>query len=264
MAERFEELYEFARETVSSYEEKSRLDSITNLSKYNKDLHSHREFVEIGKRSNLPKHFFGAESTVTISISQSFADAVATGEVVSILDAIEENVENGNLDKFDVGDFNFQEVIIESFDHVYDPDMIFLPNSKELRMELMEWSKNGRVLWEEGNQYIMGSSKILVNWMPSSWGFQDAYIFNRNDIDVVQKQYKDVSPPDYINRVQDFDGAMGDDKLMIYLGSQFKDRPDEYELIVRSVISKPRFTGRMPKSAVKVDISSAISDLNSE
>jgi hypothetical protein len=251
-------LESFARSLVEEYEDSTKLDSISDLDDYSEIEHRNREFVQIGKRSNLPKRFFHDESTVTEPLVNQFVDSITIGEVVSVLSSIEDGVDDNEVGSFEISDFSYESLIVESFSHVYDPDMIYIPNDKDFRKELLDWRHEGRIKSKQDGLYIAGASDIKVNWMPSKWGIENILVFNSNDIHVVQKQFADADFPEYIEPVNGFDAAENDDRLMLYIGKEFKDNPDEYELFIRSIISKPRFTGYMPHSACVVELSSEL------
>lgn len=64
MTSEIEEVSSFARELVDSYEDSTELEDISNIKEYSDRQHAHREFVQIGKRSNLPKRFFRDEGVI--------------------------------------------------------------------------------------------------------------------------------------------------------------------------------------------------------
>lgn len=68
------------------------------------------------------------------SLIQQFVDSITTGEVVSILSSIRTAAEQGEIDSFEVSEFTYESIIVTSFDYVYDPDVIYIPNSKDFRM----------------------------------------------------------------------------------------------------------------------------------
>lgn len=242
-------LRSFVRETVAEYGKRTILGSISNLEIYDETRHSYRDFVQLGKRVNLPERFFYEDSaTHTASLSTSFVDSLVTSEEKFVLSGIEESVEHDQLDSYEVDEFAFDSVIIESFEYVYDADYIYIPNSKEYRMILQEWRERGRVKYEDRTQYVLGASEIEVRWMPSSWGFTDVFIFNSRDIETVQKRYVDVEFPNYIEHIRDFNAAESDDQLMVYIG-EHPEKSDEFEFFYRVVVSEPRFTGYSPYGA---------------
>ncbi len=256
MTSEIEEVRSFARELVDSYEDSTKLEEISNLEEYDDRKHSHREFVQLGKRTNLPKRFFRDEGVILKPLVQQFVDSITTGEVRSILSSIRTAAERGEIDSFEVSEFSYDEIIVTSFDHVYDPDLIYLPNSKDFRMQLHEWRNEGRIKSKEDGMYIAGASDIKVRWMPSKWGIDDILLFNRDDVNVVQKRYSDVDYPEYIDSVEGFNASKADDRLMIYLGEEFDEdeEEDEFELLIRSVISEPRLTGNMPHGATVIEL----------
>lgn len=242
-------LRSFARETVAEYDKRTVLSSISDLEIYDETRHSYRDFVQLGKRVNLPKRFFYEDSaTHTASLSTSFIDSLVTSEENFILSAIEDAVKQEQLDSYEVDEFTFNSLIVESFEYVYEADYIYIPNNKEYRMTLQEWRERGRVKYEDRSQYVLGASEIEVRWIPSSWGFTDAFLFNSGDIEVVQKRYMDAEFPNYIEHIRDFDAAESNDQLMIYIG-EHPEEPDEFEFFYRVVLSEPRFTGYRPYGA---------------
>jgi hypothetical protein len=242
-------LRSFVRETVAEYDKRTVLGSISDLEIYDETQHSYRDFIQLGKRINLPERFFYEDSaTHTASLSTSFIDSLIISEEKFVLSTIEDSVEQDQLDSYEVDEFTFGSLITESFDHVYDADYIYIPNDKEYRMILQEWRERGRVKYEDRTQYVLGASEIEVRWIPSSWGFTDAFIFNSRDIEVVQKRYVDAKIPNYIEHIRDFDAAENDDKLMVYIG-EHPEEPDEFEFFYRVVVSEPRFTGYSPHGA---------------
>ena len=256
MTSEIEEVSSFARELVDSYEDSTELEEISNLGDYDDRKHSHREFVQLGKRTNLPKRFFRDEGVVLKALIQQFVDSITTGEVVSILSSIRTAAEKGEIDSFEVSEFSYDSIIVSSFDHVYDPDIIYIPNSKDFRMQLHEWRNDGRIKSKKDGIYIAGASDIEVRWMPSKWGIDDMLLFSRDDVNVVQKRYSDADHPEYIDSVEGFNAAKADDRLMIYLGEEFDEdeEEDEFELLIRSVISEPRLTGNMPHGATVIEL----------
>lgn len=251
-----EEVSSFARELVDSYEDSTELDDVANVKKYNERKHSHREFVQIGKRSNLPKRFFRDEGVVLEPLIQQFIDSITTGEVVSVLSSIRNAAEQGEIDSFEISEFSYESIIVNSFDYVYDPDVIYIPNSKDFRIELHEWSNKGRIKSKEDGIYIAGASDIEVKWMPSKWDIDDILLFNRNNVNIAQKRYSDADYPEYINSVEGFNAAKPEDRLMVYLGEEFDEDDDEaeFELLIRSIISNPRLTGNMPHGATVIKL----------
>lgn len=260
MTTEIEEINSFAREIVNSYEEHTELDRVSNLKKYNEKNHSHREFVQVGKRTNLPKRFFQDEGVVLKPLIQQFIDSITTDEIVSILYSIRTAAEQGEIDSFEVSEFSYDSIIVNSFDHVYDPDIIYIPNSKDFRMQLHEWRNDGRIKSKEDGVYIAGASDIKVKWMPSKWDIEDIVLYNKENINVAQKRYADVNRPEYIGSVEGFNAAKPDDRLMTYLGEEFDADNDEevYELLIRSVISEPLLTGNMPHGATVINLSDEI------
>lgn len=256
MTSEIEEVSTFARELVESYEDSTELDEISNLEKYDDRKHTHREFIQLGKRTNLPKRFFRDEGVVLKPLIQQFVDSITTGEVVSILSSIRTAAEQGDIDLFEVSEFSYSSIIVTSFDHVYDPDVIYIPNSKDFRMQLHEWRNEGRIKSKDDGIYIAGASDIEVRWMPSKWGIDDILLFNRDDVNVVQKRYSDADYPEYIYSVEGFNAAKTDDRLMTYLGEEFDEDEgeDAFELLIRSVISEPRLTGNMPHGATVIEL----------
>ncbi|WP_154552726.1 hypothetical protein [Halorhabdus sp. CBA1104] len=251
-----EEVNSFSRKLVDNYEDSTELEEISDLEEYDDRKHSHREFVQLGKRINLPKRFFRDESVVLKPLIPQFVDSITTGEVISILSSIRTAAEQGEIDSFEVSDFSYDSIIVNSFDHVYEPDVIYIPNSRDFRMKLHEWRNEGRIKYKENRLYIAGASDIEVRWMPSKWGIDDMLLFNRDNINVAQKRYSDADHPEYIDSVEGFNGAKSDDRLMIYLGEEFDEDEgeDEFELLIRSVISEPRLTGNMPHGATVIEL----------
>lgn len=256
MTSEIEEVSSFARELVDGYEDSTELGEISDLEEYDDRKHSHREFVQLGKRTNLPKRFFRDESVVLKPLIQQFVDSITTGEVISTLSSIRTAAEQGEIDSFEVDEFSYDSIIVTSFEHVYDPDVIYIPNSKDFRMQLHEWRNEGRIKSKEDGIYIAGASDIEVKWMPSKWGIDDILLFNRDNINVVQKRYSDAEYPEYIDSVEGFSAAKADDRLMVYLGEEFDEEEDEeaFELLIRSVISEPRLTGNMPHGATVIKL----------
>lgn len=256
MKSEIEDVSSFARELVDSYEEHTELDDICNNQEFSERKHSHREFVQIGKRSNLPKRFFRDEGVVLEPLIQQFVDSITTGEVISILSSIRTAADQEKIDSFEASEFTYESIIVNSFDHVYDPNIIYIPNSKDFRMRLHEWQNEGRVMSKEDGIYIAGASDIEVKWMPSKWGIDDILLFNRNNVSIAQKKYSDAKYPEYIDPVEEFNAAKPDDRLMVYLGEEFDENEDEeeFELLIRSVISEPRLTGNMPYGATIIEL----------
>jgi len=246
----------FARECVDTYEDSTELGEISHLKEYEERKHSHREFVQIGKRSDLPKRFFREEGVVLEPLIQQFIDSITTGEVVSILSSIRTAAKEEEIDSFEVSEFTYDSVIVNSFDHVYNPNIIYIPNSKDFRMELHKWRGEGRIKSKEDGLYIAGASDIKVKWMPSKWGIDDIILYNVDDVNIVEKRYSDANYPEYIDSVEGFNAAKPDDRLMVYLGEKFEEDADEeeFELLARSVISEPRLTGNMPHGATVMNL----------
>jgi hypothetical protein len=256
MTSEIQEINSFAREIVNSYEDSTELDEISKIKDYNDRNHSHREFVQVGKRTRLPKRFFGDEGVVLKPLIQQFIDSITTGEVVSILSSIQTAAEQGEIDSFEASEFSYDSIIVNSFDHVYNPNIIYIPNSTDFRIRLNEWRDDGRIKSKQDGLYIAGASDIKVKWMPSSWGIKDIVLYNMQDVNVVQKRYADGNHPEYIDSVEGFDAAKPDDRLMVYLGEEFDEENDEdaYELLIRSVISEPRLTGSLPHGATVINL----------
>lgn len=251
----YNQLNSFARDVVDRYNENTKLGEITNLEDYNEDQHQRRDFIQIGKRSNLPKDIFYEErATDTVMISSQFAKAIIIAEQKYILSYIQESVDDGTLDSYEADEFTFESIITPSFDTVYNPDYIFLPNDVRYRKSLLNWREDGFVKNRGDGQYIAGAGDIKVEWMPSNWGFENAFLFNSQDISVVQKRYKDAEYPEGIDPVREFDGSEEDDRLMVYLGKEFPEEPDQFEFFVRTVISEPRFTGFSPYPAAEIEL----------
>lgn len=254
MTTEIEKLGSFARRLVESYEDNTELDSICNLENYDEARHSHREFSQIGKRSNLPRRFFRSEGVVLKPLIQQFIDSITTGEVVSVLSSITTAAEEGEIDSFEVSEFTYESIIVESFGHVYDPDLIFIPNTTDFRVKLNEWRENNRIKYEEDGTYIAGASDIKVKWLPSKWGIEDILLYNTDDVDVVQKRSIDKEYPEYIDPIDDLDIQNPNDRMMVYLGKQFDGEEDEYELLIRTIISEAKITGYMPHGATVINL----------
>ncbi|WP_136689961.1 hypothetical protein [Halorhabdus amylolytica] len=260
MTSEIEEVNSFAREIVSNYEESTELDEVSNVTEYDERTHSHQEFAQVGKRSNLPKRFFRDEGVILKPLIQQFVDSITTGEIVSILSSIRAAAEQGEIDSFEVSEFSYDSIIVNSFDHVYDPDIIYIPNSTDFRMQLHEWRSDGRIKSKEDGMYIAGASDIKVEWMPSKWGIDDIVLYNKENVNVVQKRYADSDRPEYIGSVEGFNAPKPDDRLMVYLGEEFDEDKDEevFEILIRSVISEPQLTGNMPHGATVINLSDKI------
>jgi hypothetical protein len=251
MTYEIEQVESFVRYMIDQYEESTRLDSMADLVDYNEDKHEQRDYFQMGKRSNLPKRFFEDEATLTDPLAEQLVDAITTSEVIGFLSSIKNISEEKNQEvgTYEISEFTYESVIVNSFDYVYDPDFIFIPNSKDWRMEIHDWRSEGRVKSKDDGLYIAGASDIELNWMPTKWDINEIILFNSEDIRLIQKRYQDVDSPEYIEPVEDFDAAEDNDRLMVYLGKQFKDNPDEFELLARSIVSKPQFTDYLPHAA---------------
>ena len=242
-------LSSFVRELVDEYNEESVLSSISNLERYDQTRHKDLDYIQLGRRINLPKDFFYENSvTHTAGLPTRFIRSVTASEENFILSSIDESVEEDRLDTYSVDEFSFESLIVESFEYVYEADHIYIPNTKEYRMKFHEWVESGRAKYEGRHQYVLGASEIEVKWMPSSWGFNDAFIFNSDDIIVVQKRYSDSGAPDSIEHLGNIDIAKKDDEVMVYIG-QHPEENDEFEFFYRVILSKPRFTGYSPYAA---------------
>ena len=249
-----EKLNIFFREMVEEYDERSILNSISGLDEYDERLHQNRHFVQIGKRVNLPKrYFYENENVHTKSLYASFIDSLIASERRFIPSSIQEEVQDGELDSFEIDDFNYDTLVRESNNYVLDADHIFLPNEIDYRKTIYDWREDGLVEFKDTSAYIQGVSELEVQWMPGSWDFSNGFVFDSEKVDVVQKRYDDVHPPDYIKNWTNYDYSDEDDRLMIYLGD-IPDESDEFDFFHRIVVSEPIFEEDIYGSAAMIKI----------
>ncbi|WP_324663606.1 hypothetical protein [Haloarcula sediminis] len=234
-----EKLEKFVQQLQEAYSEESFLQEYVERSSFNPEQHTEREYVQIGKRSNLPKRFFFEdEAVVNQVLSNDFAKTIAQGEKRHILSTIEKQANSGHLSQVTVDDFEF-DIIIEAYSEVYEPDYLFLPNNTEYRQTLFDWQKRGHI--ETGYRTVaIGQSEIEIKWIPSKLEISGGFLFNSDSIEVVQKQYKDADRPDEADFMPGTDWCSEEDFLMTYFGKKFNGDPDEFDFWLRTIISEPR------------------------
>lgn len=247
-----EKLRSFVRSMVDEYNEGSILQSISSLDSYKRELHDDRDFVQLGKRVNLPMDFFYENSNTHIaSLHRSFIDALTTSEEKFILSSIERETQRENIETSRVDKFDYSSLVSVITKHVDWPDHLYLPNNSEYRKILYKW--DNAVPHNDKRCYILKPFSTEVHWMPSSWGYSNGFAIDSGTIDIVQKRYNDVQPPDYLDHINyDLDNKAAD-RLMIYLGKH-PNKTDEYDFFYRVVISKPIFTDPISGSALTIQL----------
>jgi len=234
-----EKLERFVQQLQDAYSEESFIEEYVDRSSFESERHTEREYVQIGRRSNLPKRFFFKdEAVVNQVISNDFAKTIAQGEKRHILSTIEKQANSGHLSQVSVDDFEF-DIIIKAYSEVYEPDYLFLPNNTEYRQTLFNWQERGHIETDYRTVAI-GQSQIETKWIPSKLETRGGCLFDRDSIDVVQKQYKDANRPDEADFMSRKDWCSDEDFLMAYFGKEFNGDPDEFDFWLRTIISEPR------------------------
>lgn len=235
-----EKLERFVRQIQDAYGEESFLQEYVNFRAFDSNRDNDREFIQIGRRTNLPKEYFSEESNnINQVLSGDFAKTIARGEKRFVLSEIEEQANNERISQISVDEFNFN-TIVQSYGEVYEPDYLFLPNKTEYRESLFEWRNNGYIE-SDFRTIVMGQSKIEINWIPTNLEIDGGFLFNSDSINVIQKRYQDANQPDDADFMPNKDWCSEDDLLMAYFGSKFRENPDEFDFWIRSIISKPIF-----------------------
>lgn len=234
-----EKLERFVRQLQDAYSEESFVQEYVDCSPFQPGSHREREYIQIGRRSNLPKRFFFDDEAVANQvISNDFAKTIAQGEKRHILSTIEQQANSGNLSQITVNDFEL-DVIVDAYSEVYEPDFLFIPNSTEYRQKLFDWQKTGHIETDY-RTVIIGQSEIQIRWIPDKLEISGGFLFNSDSIDVVQKRYKDANPPDEADFMPEENWCSDEDFLMAYFGKEFDNNPDEFDFWLRTIISKPR------------------------
>ena len=247
-----EKLRSFVRSMVDEYSEKSILQSISSLDSYERELHDDRDFVQLGKRVNLPMEFFYENSNIHLAnLHGSFIDALTTSEEKFILSRIERETQERNIDTSRVDKFDYPSLINVITEHIDWPDHLYLPNNSEYRKILYKWEN--AVPHNDKRCYVLKPFSTEVHWMPSSWGYSNGFVFDSGTIDIIQKRYGDIQPPDYLDYIDYNLDSKDNDRLMIYLG-EHPNQSDEFDFFYRIVVSEPVFTDSILSSALTIQL----------
>lgn len=228
----------FVQQLQDAYSEESFIQEFVDWRPFETERDTDREYVQIGRRSNLPKRFFFEDEAVANQvISNDFAKTIAQGEKRKIFSDIVNQADSGNISQLSVENFTFDS-IIEAYSEVYEPDYLFLPNKTEYRQTLLNWRDEGYIR-QDYRTVEIGQSKIGINWLPSKLDIEGGYLFNEESINVVQKRYKDSNPPDEADFRPEEGLCSEVDFLMAYFGSEFNGDSEEFDFWLRTIISEP-------------------------
>lgn len=234
-------LQKFVRQIQDAYDNESFIQEYLDHNEFDPSQHEGREYVQIGRRTNLPKKYFSEdEATMNQVIGTDFARTIARGEKRYVLSTVEEQADEDLVSQISVDEFNF-ETIVDAYGKVYDPDYLFLPNKTEYRQELFDWRNKGYIE-SDFHTIIIGQSKIEVNWIPTNLEINGGFLFNEESINIVQKQYQHADRPSEADFMTGKQWCSEDDLLMIYFGEEFRGCSDEFDFWIRSIISEPFLT----------------------
>lgn len=233
-----DELEEFVRNLEEAYLDESFIQTYTQTRRFDPDRDENKEFVQIGKRSNLPKRYFRDENVTHIILGDDFARHIARGEERFILREIAEQANDGKIGQIETPRFDV-DTIVDGFGKVYNPDFLFIPREVNFKEIIMDLDSEG--LLNQGNLSVsVGGPEVEIRMIPDNLEVSGGFLYNGESVDVVQKLYGDVDRPEEADYYPDRDWCREDDPLMVYFGERFKDNPEEFEFWFRTVISKPR------------------------
>ncbi|RJX44233.1 hypothetical protein DM826_03935 [Halonotius aquaticus] len=233
-------LEKFVHQMQEAYAKESFVHEYVDWRPFQPEQDSDREYVQIGKRSNLPKRFFSDEQIATNEIlGFDFAKVISRGEKRHILSTIKQRANSGQISQVATNEFNF-DTLIQAFGEVYEPDYLFLPNEANYRTALVNWRKDGRITNSRMNVEI-AQSEVEIEWVPSKLELDGGYLFNSDSVNIVQKTYSDIDKPDDADFRPDRDWCSENDFLMAYFGDAFEGDQSEFDFWIRTILSKPVF-----------------------
>jgi len=233
-----QQLRRFVTDLNSDYEQDSVLTNHHDLIPFNEGDHSNDSFVQIGRRTNLPKRFFEEGSNYsTFQIASQFAKSIVSGEkgfiARSFVDQAGNEVESLQLEEgltFDL--------ILEAYRQVPDPDYILIPIYEEFHKTVSDWARNQKP-WMSGFRTLkVGDSELTILWISTELDIRDIVVVDTDYTQIVQKEGGQSSPPPDVNAIQEYEEFSHGKPVICTFGRD----SDEFDFVYRTVLSEPHLT----------------------
>jgi len=233
-----QQLRRFVNDLNSDYEQDSMLTKHHEVIPYDEDRDSGESFIQIGRRTNLPKRFFAqGDNYSTFQISSQFAKSIVTGEkgfiARSFIDEVDGEVESAELEE----NLTF-DLILEAYRQVPDPDYILIPIYKEFHRTVSQWARN-QESWMDGFRTLeVGTSKVQILWVSTDLDIRDIVVVDTDYTRIIRKEGGQSSPPPEVDVIQEYEEFSRGKPVLCTFGQD----SEEFDFVYRTVLSEPDLT----------------------
>lgn len=233
-----QQLRRFVSDLNSGYEQDSILSNHHELIPFDEDRHGAESFIQIGRRTNLPKRFFAqGDNYSTFQIASQFAKSIVTGEkgfiARSFIDEVGGEVESAELKE----NLTF-DLILEAYRQVPDPDYILIPIYKEFHRTVSEWARN-QESWMSGFRTIeVGTSEVEILWVSTDLDIRDIVVVDTDYTRIIRKEGGQSSPPPGVDAIEDYEEFSRGKPVICTFGRD----SEKFDFVYRTVLSEPELT----------------------
>lgn len=229
-----QQLRQFANDLNSDYEQDSILTNHHEVIPYDEDRHSSKSFIQIGRRTNLPKRFFAqGDNYSTLPIASKFAKSIVTGEkgfiARSFIDEVDGEIESVELEE----NLTF-DPILEAYRQVPDPDYILIPIYKEFHRTVSQWARNQESWMDDFRTLNVGTSKVQILWVSTDLDIRDIVVVDTDYTRIIRKEGGQSSPPPNVDAIQEYEEFSRGKPVICTFGRD----SEEFDFAYRTVLSE--------------------------